>query len=246
MENWVSYTARLKAHYQSRPEDLKTLAYSILVAAFILSFDLWGDTAFDAIAGLFNLLAALLICAVGILLHDSAHRLMAIKMGYEIEHRIWFGGAVVSLVLVLVSRGALKTYFFESMSLAPVRLHRMGRYPFMGTTWEYAMVYMAGPLASLIFAGLLASIASSAGIAGGLLGLAIQFNLMYGLLTLVPIPPLDGLWILFYSRGVYCGLIVGGLSYVVMTTFGLAYWMPLAMAIVIGIISGIYWMKVHD
>ena len=241
-----TYYYRLSQHYKAHPDDLKTLGYTILACAFILSFDKWGETAFDAVIGLGNFAAALVICTIGIGIHDIAHRITSVKMGYDIEHKIWFAGLIISIVLVLVSRGAVKVYLIEAMTLAPVRLYRAGRYPFMGTTWEYSLAYMSGPLASLIFAGILASIASAAGITTGLLILAVQFNLIYGLLALLPLPPLDGLWILYYSRGVYCGLIVGALAYTIMTQFGIAYWMPFAFSIVLGIISGIYWMKVHD
>ena len=246
VENHVSYSARLRYHYQTHPEDWKALTYTALAGAFILSFDQWGETSFNALTGVINFAAAFVISVIGIGIHDTAHRMAALKMGYDIEHRIWFAGLISSIALVMISRGALKIYLFESMALSAMRLHRMGRYPFMGTTWEYSFAYMAGPLASLVFAGMLASIAAASGITGGLLSLAIQFNLTYGLLALLPLPPLDGMWILYYSRGVFVGLLTGGLAYVIMTLFGVAYWPPLALSIIMGIIVGICWMYFYD
>lgn len=246
VENFVSYSARLRSHYRTHTEDFKALAYTALAGAFILSFDQWGETSFDALTGIINFVAALAICAIGIGIHDAAHRIAALKMGYDIEHRIWFAGLIASIALVIISRGAFKIYLFESMALSAIRLHRMGRYPVMGTTWEYGFAYMAGPIASLVFAGMLASIAAASGIHGGLLGLAVQFNLIYGLLALLPLPPLDGMWILYYSRGVFIGLVTGGLAYVIMTLFGVAYWPPLAISILLGLIIGICWMYYLD
>lgn len=242
IENRANYLSRLKVHYFAHPDEVKGLGYSILVAAFILSFDKWGGATFDAAAGVVNFLAALVICAIGVIIHDAAHRITAIKMGYEIEHKIWFAGMAASLALVIVTRGVIKIFLFESMIHSPIRLHRMGRYPFMGTTWEYNLLYASGPVASLLLAGVLAAIGSAAGISGGLLGMTIQFNLIYGLLALLPFPPLDGTWMLYYSRGVYTGLFVGSLAYVLMTLLGLTGLAPILIAVFLGIVSGIFWM----
>lgn len=246
VDNSMHYMARLKGHYWVHPDEVKSLGYVILVSAFILSFDRWGAQTFDAIAGLSNFLGALIVCAIGVLVHDAAHRAAAIKLGYEIEHRVWFAGMAISLALVIVSRGFFKIFLVEAMRHTPVRLHRMGRYPYLGTAWDYSMLYLAGPVTSLILAGLFAAAGAAAGISGGIIGMAIQFNLIYGLASLLPIPPLDGMWILIYSRGVYTGLFVGAVSYMIMTMAGLTGFSPLIIAILIGIISGIYWMKKYD
>lgn len=246
VDNNMHYMARLRGQYFVHPDERKSLAYMILIAAFILSFDKWGDTTFDALTGLLNFLAALIICGIGILAHDAAHRAAAIKMGASVEHKVWFAGMIASIAIVMVSRGFFKTYFFESMVMSPMRLHRMGRYPFFGTAWEYCMLYVAGPIVSLLLAGLFAAIGAAAGLHGGLIGMAIQFNLVYGLLALLPLPPLDGAWILIYSRGVYTGVFVGGLGYLLMTLAGSTGLAPIIIAALIGVASGIYWMMKHD
>ena len=82
MGEFIDMGAKLKRYYKFTPSELKSFAISIIVIAFVISFNEWGpgDTV-DFGIGLFNLFNAILIVTLGFIVQYTAQKIAALSVG---------------------------------------------------------------------------------------------------------------------------------------------------------------------
>lgn len=229
----VDYIEKVKRFYKYTPYEIRGLALSILVIAFIISFKEWGTASFDLGAGLYNLFNSILIAALSILVHDTGQRLWGLTMGYRVEFKMWTFGLIAALVVAFVSNGNLWLIVPAGFMIHHLAGPRLGWFRYGLNYFGQAMIALAGPLFSLMLIILfkVLSVFSS----NPLIEKAIIFNVIYAITCLLPIPPLDGSKIYFGSRMLYAF----SLPAIVVSAILMITNVPIFLALVISFLVGI-------
>jgi len=153
-------------------EEVKDIIISVLAVAFIFSYP-----AFD----LFFLY--LIAAVIAFVLHELAHKFVAIKFHCAASYEMWPIGIFFGLIFM----------FFGIKILAPgavvIKPYKFGRWGFRTsrlTSPEMGLTALSGPAVNLLFA-LLFSV-----IPGGFAVFISQINAQLAFFNMLPIPPLDG------------------------------------------------------
>jgi len=199
---------------------------TVLVFGFIISFKEWGPgDQFDLTYGLKNLFSAILISFVIVVLHHMAQRIAGLSCGMRGEHKIWWVGIGLGIVLAIVSRGNIWFLAASGVYFHHLQMHRLGY-------WRYGIGMkgvggstFAGPCAVIILVTFIKSLELYVPFIP-LNPLMVQKMFIIGwgfaLWNLIPIPPLDGSRIMFSSRLAYAflfGFIAG--YFVLVYAFGI-------------------------
>jgi len=150
---------------------------------------------------------SLIVLLFSVIIHELAHGYVAYSMGdptakYEgrltlnpIKHLDPFGSVILPLLLLLATAGQGPIFGWAK----PVPVNP---YNFKDQKWGTLKVAIVGPATNFgiaIIFGLFIRFFSFPEIAPfiQLLGIIVFYNFLWGIFNLVPIPPLDGSWILF-------------------------------------------------
>ncbi len=188
--------------------DLVIAWLAIAVAFTIARFNLLGG-GIDPASALFVFLVSLLTVGVGFVLHELAHKFMAMRFGYWAEFR-----KDNQMLLIAVVLAALAGVVFAAPGATVVYGDRIGRR-------ENGLISAAGPATSLALAlGFLGLFLATPGTVFGYIGLAgLQINAMIAAFNMLPVSVLDGRTVLGWNVVVFAVLIVGAfaLTYVALT-----------------------------
>jgi len=234
--SWHEYKDRINRYFWFNKTELRDFILVVFVFAFILSFDKWGVNKFDVALGLKNLFIALFFVAISVFLHHAVQRLAALYLGYKPEQKIWWLGLLICLIFLIFSNGRIMifagSYFFIHMLTA----QRLGKHRYGPSMKSFGYLAMLGPLANLLFAGILKAITWN--IASPTLDILIDFNFLFAIYNAIPFPPLDGSRMIYGSRLAYfffAGLMLSFIFFVYIVGFALI--VSLILALLIGIIA---------
>jgi len=152
---------------------------------------------------------SLIVLLFSVVIHELAHGYVAYSLGDEtakfqgrltlnpIKHLDPFGSIVLPLLLLVATGGQGPIFGWAK----PVPINP---YNFKDQKWGTLKVSIAGPLTNFAIAiifGLIIRFFDFPVLAPfmELLGIVVFYNFLWGVFNLVPIPPLDGSWILFWS-----------------------------------------------
>jgi len=173
------------------------VAWVVLGVAFAIFFAGGGSRALSMLAseGLVRpLLVSLLTAGLGFLLHELAHKVVAVRFDQVAEFRADYN------MLFLAVMSALIGFLFA----APGAVHHRGRL----TKRQHGLIALAGPVTN----GLLALVFAPIFVAGLLVGSpllslvgsrGVAINLFLAAFNLVPIGSLDGRTVLDWSKAVF-------------------------------------------
>lgn len=152
------------------------------------------------------LVLSLLTAGVGFLLHEVAHKVVAVRFGQLAEFRADYG------MLLLAIASGLAGFLFA----APGAVHHRGRI----TKREHGLIALAGPVTNLLLAAVFLPIGFVLPRIGSL-GLAI--NLLLAGFNMLPFGPLDGRTVLSWSKLVFALVFVpsAGLALLVLLGGGI-------------------------
>lgn len=236
--SWHEYRERLKRYFWFTKRELYEFALLVFFFALIFSFNKWGVEAFDFSTGLRNLLLAIVIVGISVFVHHAVQRLFAIYFGYKPEQRIWWLGVLLGLVLIIFSNGRLMVFAGSYVMIHMHSMLRLGKHRYGPSIKTLGFVAIFGPLANLLFAGILKAINMSVG--SPVLESFIGFNFMLAVYNALPLPPLDGSKMFFGSRLAYVFFIGIILSFLLfMYVFGFSFVVALILALLIGVVSWI-------
>ncbi len=164
----------------------------ILIATLVLGFAF----AYGSYSGLSLLLGTAIMTTILIfsfIPHELAHKYIAIKYGYYARYVKWDWGLFLTLLMALVTHGK----FLIAINGA-VTIYSGTRQ--MGSE-ENAKISMAGPVTNMIFATvfLILAILLKSGTIHWILYNIAFVNAILAVFNLLPIPPLDGSKIFWYS-----------------------------------------------
>ncbi|GAB6861142.1 metalloprotease [Haloplanus litoreus] len=140
------------------------------------------------------LLVSLVTAGLGFLLHELAHKVVAVRFEQIAEFRADYG------MLFLAVMSALVGFLFA----APGAVHHRGRL----TKREHGLIALAGPATNGLLAVVFAPVYVAGLIAGSPLlsllgGRGVAINLFLAAFNLIPFGALDGRTVLDWSKGVF-------------------------------------------
>lgn len=159
--------------------EIRDIVISMTVISFIFAYIFAGRN-LNAIILWFPI--TILVVGLGFVLHEMAHKYVAIHYGYWAEYRMWVGG----LLLALVAAFAIGFVF-----AAPGAVYIHGNYI---RTSENGKISLSGPATNIILALLFLSIPlffpNSTFVLIGIIGASINSFLAF--FNLIPFSMLDG------------------------------------------------------
>lgn len=241
MAEVVDMLDKIKRYYKFTRHETIGIIISILVIAFIVSFNDWGPgSTFDLSTGIFNLFNAILIIGLSILVHDAGQRLFGLAIGYKVEFKMWSFGLVLGLVIAMVSKGRVWLIVPGGFMLHLIAGHRLGWFRYNINYFGQAMVALAGPLFSLMLVIFLKIL--YAFVPTNLILDAIKVNVVYAITSLLPFPPLDGSKIYFGSRMLYAF----ALPTIIVSSILMIVDIPILLALAVSFLVGIVlWMTYY-
>ena len=166
----------------------------ILIATFVLGVAF----AYGSFNGILGLLTGTVIMTIilffSFIPHELAHKYVAIKYGYYARYVKWDWGLLLTLLMSLLTHGR----FLIAVNGA-VMIYQTAAKPI--SSEENAKISMAGPLTNMAFAiiFLLLSSIVKAGAIHTIFYYIAFINAILAVFNLLPIPPLDGSKIFWYS-----------------------------------------------
>jgi len=188
---WTPATPPPTAHATSRTELIHIgIAFVVLTADLVVILSGRGLLEGGTLEGLFAplplsyVLLAIAAALTGFIAHEMAHKLIARRLGYWAEFRMWPTGLIFSIITSAAG------FLFAAPGATMVE----GMDPRDTRSWGETAV--AGPVSNLLFAAAfygasLATFGPNADVSGALLFLAM-INTLFATFNLLPIGPLDG------------------------------------------------------
>jgi len=172
------------------------LAWLALGVAFALFFDrrallaaLRSPGTEAAVVVLTSLARALITVGIGFLLHELAHKAVAVRFDQIAEFRADYN--MLGLAIVAGFAGFLFA--------APGAVYHQGRI----TDRENGLIAIAGPLTNVALAVLFFPLAFLPGFLGSVGNLGVLVNVLLAAFNMIPFGPLDGRKVLAWSKAVY-------------------------------------------
>lgn len=148
----------------------------------------------------------LVAVATGFILHELAHKYVAIFFKAHAEYRMWVNGLVLAVVLAL---------FVRVVFAAPGATYVYGSHI---THKQNALISIAGPLVNLAVAGLFFALFLTNTWAN--LSLTVAYvNLFLATFNLIPIRPLDGSKVMSWKPVVWAAIFIPSLIFTAMFWF---------------------------
>lgn len=188
------------------------VAWLALGVAFTLFF-VGGSAGIDRIVAagvVLPVLVGLLTAGVGFLLHEIAHKVVAVRYDQVAEFRADNG------MLFLAVASSLLGFIFA----APGAVHHRGRL----TPGEHGQIALAGPVVNLLLVVVFVPVLYAGTLLGSevlaLIGeRGIAINVFLAAFNLVPYGPLDGRTVMDWSRGVWVAAFVPSVLLTVLLVF---------------------------
>ncbi|MBI2664695.1 hypothetical protein HYX10_05150 [Candidatus Woesearchaeota archaeon] len=229
---FYEWMARVRKYAPFSRKELMWIGVSIVVLAFIVGFD-DGSEEFNLARYVSNMVLSVVVVAVAVLVHESAHRIAGPNMGYRIEFRPFFFGLIGGLILSFMSYGKILFLAYGSFFLDIREKHRLGYFRHYLGYFDNGKVAVAGPLANLAAAMAFKSMVFLPEL---LVAKLVFINVLFAVTNMLPIPPLDGSHVMYASRHLYpftMAAIIG--AAVLLLIPEVKWWMSILGALVIGV-----------
>lgn len=143
--------------------------------------------------GFYRLLAVTMLTAgVGFLLHELAHKVVAVHYGQHAEFRADYG------MLLLAIASGLAGFLFA----APGAVHHRGRL----TERQGGLIALAGPVTNFVLAAVFYALTLAGGLVGAVASYGVTINLLLAGFNMLPYGPLDGKTVKFWSTAVWAAV----------------------------------------
>lgn len=208
----MKHPIKLKASLKYSKGEIKEMLCGIFLMAFILSFNTWGVERLNFLTGLINLFIAFLIVLASVGLRDLVQRLFAFRLGFKIRFRMWWLGILIALACAFITNGAVKLFLLGGVNFIMLPGKRLGKFYYRLSLRSASAMAFVGPLTNI----LLVVIAKAVSVFfqdSYILDRFILFNLIFAVLCLLPIPPLDGSRMFYHSRLIYSFLFGTALGF---------------------------------
>ena len=237
--------SRINTYFTFSRLEIRNLIISILVVGFIVGFD---DKKPSGSLGfwVFNLINSILIVSLAFIVHEAGHRLSGLVAGYRAEYKVWWYGLLIGLILTIISRGQLWVILPGGYMCDMMQRARLGRFRYGINYFTLGLIGYMGGLFNIILAMIFKFMLYIPFFAdNALIEKAILVNVAYAIYSLLPLPGLDGINVLFASRiayvSLYSALIVASVLLVFYSIF-----LAVVGSVIALIASWIIWYFVYE
>jgi hypothetical protein len=226
----VELFERVKTYLSFGKQESLDILISAIIIGFIFAFREWSIT---------NLITAVLMAGLSILFHVTCQKIAGLKVGFKVDYKIWWYGILASLMLAFVSNGKFWWLILPGgISFSLLAGLRLGRYRYGMNYLPMGIVGLIGPISSIVLATVFKNIdiwfmASSSVLFDNI----FKFNLAYAVCQMLPIPPLDGHYLVYASRLWYAFLFGTILTYTILAVIFSVYSWIFAL-----IAGGLIWL----
>lgn len=139
----------------------------------------------------------LIAVGTGFVLHELAHKYVAIHYGAHAEFRAWKEGLIFAVVLAFITNG-------EFVFAAPGAVYVLGN---RITTKQNGIISLAGPVTNLaivlVFGILLGALKPGQGFVQDIIVTVMHINFFLAAFNMIPVFPLDGSKVFVWSKGAW-------------------------------------------
>lgn len=223
--------SKLKKYFWFTKEELTQYLLLTLVLAFIYSFKQWGEITFSVSAGIWNLIIAIILVGTTIFVHHAGQRISGIKKGFKVEQKNSWYLILFGLVLCFLTNGNIRFLAGSGTHITHLPQHRIGAFRYGAKLSEIGRTMLAGPFYNVLFALIIAGLGWALIIPPETAQAIFSLNLWFAVCNLLPIPPLDGIHIFYWSRFAYVFIFSSITAYAILTLILPAYIFVAAIAI---------------
>lgn len=231
-EEWSS---RIRNFFRFSKEECVSLISAIIVAGFLFSLRFPGEI-FSFQRWLYYFLLALIIATISIITKISSQKIQALKHGYYVEFNVLWVALIISILVALFTRGYLPLLFLGAISTSFMVRQRIGEFRYGFSFEDNARLILDGVITCLRLATLFA-LGSFMFPSSFFFKTGIIFNLVLAICSIIPIPKLDGMSLLFGSHFLFAialgSIVLYSILLLSSTKIGLV------LAIAIGVINKI-------
>lgn len=238
--NWMS---KIRRYAPFTRKELGWLAVSVLILTFIVGFE-DKRPEFDFALYSANMLVSLVAVVVAVLVHESAHRIVASNLGYKLEFRPFFFGLLGGLILSFMSYGKIVFLAYGSFYLNIMEKHRLGYFRHYLGYFDNGKVAVAGPFANLIAAMIFKSMLF---LPEALASKLVLVNVLFAITNMLPIPPLDGAHVMYSTRTLYpfaMAMVVGAAALLLIPS--ITWWVAILGSLCIAVIYSIFYFRILE
>jgi Zn-dependent protease len=185
--------------------EIRDIIISMLVIAGVFAYVLRYSPLFVNIGSndiVSRIVIALVAVGFAFVLHELAHKFVAVRYGFYAEYRMWVQGLIFALITA---------YFFGFVFAAPGAVYIHGDHILRD---ENGKISLAGPLTNIALAViffLLIPVSSFSPILSAIIGLGFFVNSFLALFNLIPISILDGAKVFRWNPVIW--LITAGFAF---------------------------------
>jgi len=241
---------KIKRYYKFTPEEVRALVIAILVVSFIVGFN-DGRKTFEFGHWISNFIFVLIMVTVTFLIYETGHRVAGFHAGFKVEYQLWWYGCLFGIIVALVTKGIIWWVLLPGgIMIHHMTIHRLGWFRYGTNVKAYGFIALAGPLSCIAFGTILKTVTlyfPYLPFPAATIDRIFVFNVVFGAVQLLPLPPLDGSRIFYYSRLWYAWLFGFLVSYAILAAFGV---FSFIWAIILGTLFYVMFylkfeMKVH-
>ena len=222
------YKYTLKKYFKFSKDEILGIVISALLFGFIVSFREWGPgDSFELIYGLKNFMNSTLIALLAVLVHESAHKAVALYKGYNVKVKVWWHGIIIALALCFITRGHVWFLALSGITIAQLPRLKIGVFRYNMRQKDMSLIALAGPVANIILATLIKTPSvwfPNLPLNMALIQKAFVINWAIAIANFLPIPPLDGIHTFFQSRLLYISILGFMIGYGILIYFGIYSW----------------------
>src|SRR3972149_12301081 len=194
-------------NYRMDLPELLYLGLSMLLLSFFYVF----DDVFKTWSQVFiNFLNVLVIMCLSLLFHEFVKKTIAQSFGISSTYNLWIPGFFISVITSIFSEGKLLLFTYGFSKFKQFYGAKLGKSRVSIREDERGVIILSGVLASLALALLVKLLAPFLSESVWLLG--VNVNLWIALFALIPFPPLNGTYLLLWSRVVWVFSVIACLA----------------------------------
>lgn len=187
-------------------DELRDIFVAIFVLTVIFSY-------VPSVSGFFSLLpAAFVVVVTSFLIHELAHKFVAIRYGAKAYFKIWPLGLIAGLVLMLipmvkiVAPGSVVIYSHK-FGRWKRKFERHSKFTEI-TIKEVGIIAAVGPLMNIIIALVAWGMLSTAFVGNQFLAYLVLINAWLAIINMIPVNPLDGAKVFTWKPWLWLMMIV--------------------------------------
>ncbi|MEK6837743.1 MAG: hypothetical protein AABX69_03770, partial [Nanoarchaeota archaeon] len=230
-------------YYVFSKNELLWLAVSVLGMAFIVGFSFEGE---EFVLGNFisNFALSIIAVAIAVFVHESAHRIFGLNMGYKTEFKPFLYGLRAGVILAFMTYGKVIFLAYSGVFLNIMEKHRLGYFRYQLGYFDLGKVSLAGPLSNLFLA---IAVKGMGFLPPAVAEKIVLVNVLFAITNALPIPPLDGANIMYASKTAYPFVFGAIISCgILLLVPWLSVWIAITASLIIGLLTAITYFNLLE